>query len=72
MKLVCWSCGAKREAPFLPSMRGFDLFEIADAAGMLCIFDGNRRRILIFCDELCMADQTTKSGVIRKFPKRVA
>lgn len=72
MKLACWSCGKEMEVSDQHIQFGFELAQIAEANGMRSVFDWHRRRVLIFCDRVCMANQMTRRGTIRKFAKRVA
>lgn len=44
---------------------GFELYNIANNAGMLGCIDFNRGRTLIFCNNQCMDAHKTKKGTIR-------
>lgn len=47
---------------------GFELYNIANNAGMLGCIDLNRGRTLIFCNDQCMDAHKTKKGTIRVRP----
>ena len=69
--LVCWSCGKKMvvKANRAPDF-GFELMELAAAAGMKSYHDPIYGRVLVFCDEICAKSQLTKTGRFRLRPKK--
>lgn len=67
--LVCARCGDNKsgEVDRLPSF-GFELVNIAHAAGMVGVLDPHHSRALVFCDDKCMNSSLTKKGC---FPARI-
>lgn len=64
--LKCFHCGAEKEVVINGDIDfGFQLVDLADKAGMLGIFDLYRGRALVFCNEDCKKNHTTKKGTIK-------
>lgn len=66
IKLVCYTCGKSKTVSFTGTLQfGFELADIANDAGMLGVFDWNRNRTLVFCDDECCEKAVTKAGTYR-------
>lgn len=61
--LKCFNCGKEKEVIVnsYPTF-SFELVNIADNSGMLGVFDFDRDRALVFCDEDCCKSSLTKKG----------
>lgn len=69
IKLVCYTCGKSKTVLVSKAPRfGFEVENIANDAGMLGMFDWNRNRTLIFCDDECCEKALTKAGTYRAKP----
>lgn len=69
--LKCWSCGKKQAVESPKPQLGVDLAKAALSAGMHPVHDSRYGRMLVFCSEECIKEQTTKTGHIRRHPKSV-
>lgn len=66
IKLVCYTCGKSKTVLVSKVPRfGFEVEDIANDAGMLGVFDGNRNRTLIFCNDECCEKAMTKAGAYK-------
>ena len=72
IRLVCWYCGkaTAAEVPKLPQF-AFQVAGWANDVGMLGILDPVNSRSLVFCNDACLAAETTKRGTIRLRPRGV-
>lgn len=67
--LQCFHCGKKKDVLIDGKILfAFELYDIANKAGMLGVFDWNKSRALVFCDEKCKNAHLTKKGTIRVRP----
>lgn len=67
--LKCFHCGKEKDVLIDGQITfGFELYNIANKAGMLGCIDLNRGRTLIFCNDQCMNAHKTKKGSIRVRP----
>jgi len=70
--IVCWHCGQGKTVEFDGQIQlGVDLVTIAQKIGMKGVFDFNRNRVLVFCNDECMKEELTKNRVFRKYAKGV-
>ena len=67
--LRCFHCGTKKDVVINGNINfGFQLASIANQAGMLGCIDLYRDRTLVFCNEECQKNHTTKKGTIKMRP----
>lgn len=67
--LRCFYCGKTKNVIISGKISfSFELYDIANKAGMLGVFDWNRKRSLVFCDEKCKNAHLTKKGFIKVRP----
>ena len=69
--LKCWSCGKKVVAENSEVNCSLSLAAAAADAGMVPIHDLWYGRVLVFCSDKCVKDQTTRAGNIRKYRKEI-
>ena len=64
--LKCFHCGKTKEVAINGDIQfAFELYQIANDAGMFGVIDSYRRRSLVFCDKKCLETHKTKKGAIR-------
>ena len=67
--LQCFHCGKTKNVLIDGDICfSFELYDIANKAGMLGCIDWDRKRALVFCDEKCKNAHLTKRGTIRVRP----
>ena len=67
--LKCFHCGKTKEILINGTIEfSFELYDIANKAGMLGCLDFNRNRAVVFCDEGCKNAHITKRGTIKVRP----
>lgn len=67
--LKCFHCGKEKDVIVEGVISySFELYDIANKAGMLGCFDWDRKRSLVFCDEKCKNAHLTKKGTIKMCP----
>lgn len=67
--LKCFHCGKTKKVVIDGEIHfSYELYDIANKAGMLGCIDWARKRALVFCDEKCKNAHLTKSGTIKIRP----
>lgn len=68
LALQCWTCLKRKPIESLIYRIGkpFRLDQVAKEAGWLTGTDFRRKRILVFCSEICMEEARTKNGQFRE------
>lgn len=67
LSLQCWTCLKRKSIESLIYRIGkqFRLGKVAKEVGWLTGIDFRRKRVLVFCSEICMEEARTKSGQFR-------
>jgi hypothetical protein len=67
LALQCWTCLKRKPIESLIYRIGklFRLNQVAKEVGWLTGTDFRRKRVLVFCSEVCMEEARTKSGQFR-------